>query len=251
MPDARVQTWRHGPPGEAGVFADFDGTLSAIVDDPYAARPLPGAVDALASLVARYAMVAVVSGRPAAFLADWLPVPGLRRWGLYGLEVVTDRGDVEIDPAAEPWVDAMRTAAAAAQAEAPPGLVVEPKGVGLGLHWREAPGDEGWARRFAADVAASAGLVVHEAKMSVELLPPLRIDKGTVVAAAVETAGLAAACFVGDDVGDMSAFRALDGVARPLRVAVRSLESPATLLEAADVVVDGPAGALDLLRDLA
>ncbi|HEX7276713.1 MAG TPA: trehalose-phosphatase, partial [Acidimicrobiales bacterium] len=46
----------------AGVFSDFDGTLAAIVDDPAAARPLPGAADALEALARRFARVGVISG---------------------------------------------------------------------------------------------------------------------------------------------------------------------------------------------
>jgi len=35
-----------------------------------------------------------------------------------------------------------------------------------------------------------------------------------------------------------------------MKVAVRSLETPETLLQAADVVVDGPHGLIELLRSL-
>jgi trehalose 6-phosphate phosphatase len=88
--------------------------------------------------------------------------------------------------------------------------------------------------------------------MSWELRAPVRRDKGTVVTELAE--GLSAACFMGDDVGDLPAFDALDrldaaGVA-VLKVGVRSEEAPVELLERADVVVDGPAGVVDLLRRL-
>jgi trehalose 6-phosphate phosphatase len=78
-------------------------------------------------------------------------------------------------------------------------------------------------------------------------------DKGTIVARAA--AGLAAACFLGDDVGDLPAFAALDRLAgagtATVKVAVRSVESPPALLDQADLVVDGPAGALAVLEHLA
>ncbi len=53
-------------PATAGLFVDFDGTLSPIVASAQDARPLPGAVDVLADLSARLGRVAVVSGRPVA-----------------------------------------------------------------------------------------------------------------------------------------------------------------------------------------
>ena len=57
-----------------------------------------------------------------------------------------------------------------------------------------------------------------------------------------------AVCFLGDDLGDLPAFAELqrlagEGVATA-RVAVRSDEAPQALLDAADLVVDGPEGAL-------
>jgi trehalose 6-phosphate phosphatase len=78
-------------------------------------------------------------------------------------------------------------------------------------------------------------------------------DKGLVVAALAE--GLDAACYVGDDVGDLPAFAALadlrnQGVAT-LAVAVRSGEEPPELVEQADLVVDGAEGAMAFLRRLA
>ena len=68
-------------------YSNLLGTLSAIVNDPVAARPLPGVPDLLARLAARFGLVAVVSGRPTAFLAEVLQSPpGVTLVGLYGLE---------------------------------------------------------------------------------------------------------------------------------------------------------------------
>ena len=62
-------------------------------------------------------------------------------------------------------------------------------------------------------------------------------------------------CFLGDDVGDLPAFDALDRLAaagvHTVRVAVSTEEAPQEVLERADVVVDGPAGALAVLERLA
>jgi trehalose 6-phosphate phosphatase len=77
------------------------------------------------------------------------------------------------------------------------------------------------------------------------------VDKGTAVAALVAEADVSAACCCGDDVGDLAAFAALDDLPVALRVAVRSAETPPELTAAADLVVDGPDGVLELLRALA
>ena len=65
---------------------------------------------------------------------------------------------------------------------------------------------------------------------------------------------LGAACFLGDDFGDLPAFDALDELAAAgrstVKVAVRSNEAPPEMLARADVVVDGPEGAKDVLEGL-
>jgi trehalose 6-phosphate phosphatase len=90
------------------------------------------------------------------------------------------------------------------------------------------------------------------ARKAIELRPPLRRDKGTALTEAA--AGLDAACFLGDDRGDLAAFDALDRMAADgahvARVGVRSPEMPEELAQRADVVVDGPQGALELLQAL-
>lgn len=243
-------------PGSSGVVTDFDGTLAPIVADPDGSVPLPGAVEVLHRLAERYATVAVVSGRPAAFLSERLGMgegSRLQASGLYGLELVTGPGSVTA-PAAEAWRSVVAQVAAEAEASAPAGLLVERKGLSVTLHYRTAPQLESWSRRFAAEQADATGLVVHGARMSQELRPPLAVDKGSVVAGLAQ--GLSAACFIGDDVGDLPAFAALEELAsaRPgfhaLKVAVSSGEMAPGLRSGADLVVDGPEGALAFLRRL-
>jgi len=246
---ARLEPWR-ADPTTSGVLLDFDGTLAPIVADPAAARPLEGVHEALTALVSRYRLVAVISGRPARFLADQLPVAHLERWGSYGLERVVD-GAVELTPDAQPWQAVVAAVAARARESGPPGVGVEDKGVSVTLHFRGAPEQSARVRAFAEREASSTGLIVHEARMSVELRPPLAVDKGSVVERLVSAAGVSKACFIGDDLGDVAAFRALDRLPVALRVAVRSDESPPELLAAADLIVDGPAGVRELLRSLA
>jgi trehalose 6-phosphate phosphatase len=238
-------------PDEAAVVLDFDGTLSPIVDVPADARPVEGAFETLVALSARFALVAVVSGRPVEFLSPLLP-DGLVLSGLYGLEVVRDGTRVD-HPGAGAWREAVEDVARCSVDRGPAGMMVEPKGLSLTLHYRARP-DVGPAVRQWADVqAARSGLVVRPAKMSLELHPPIAADKGTAVEAL--TAGLAAVCYAGDDRGDLPAYDALDRLddrgVRTLRLAVAGAEAPSELVERADLVLDGPEAVLGLLRQLA
>jgi trehalose 6-phosphate phosphatase len=239
-------------PTASVVAVDFDGTLAPIVDEPAIARPLEGVADVLSDLSGRLGEVAVVSGRPVGFLVPIFPT-SVTLAGLYGLEVVRG-GKLEEHPGAEGWRRQIAAIAAVAELEAPDGLRVERKGLSLTLHYRGRPDLAEESLRLATTWTDGTGLAVRPAKMSVEVHPPVAEDKGTVLARlAADRQG--PVMFVGDDVGDLPAFDMLDALAsegRPvLRVAVASDESPDGLVSRADLVVDGPHGAAQLLHTLA
>jgi trehalose 6-phosphate phosphatase len=248
--------WLAERPKETGLFTDFDGTLSTVVAHPDDARPVPGAAPALHRLARRLGLVAVVSGRPAAFLAERLGVGDLHLYGLHGVEHVLSTGEIEIASAADQWRQAIAEASAAAHAAAIPGVDVEDKVLGLTLHWRNAPNpaaSSGPAADLAERLARTNGLQLRGGRASVELVPPIGVDKGTIVSGwSNELRRLA---FIGDDVGDLLAFRALDtlraaGRAETLKIAVASDESPQRLLDSADVILQGPPSVLALLVGL-
>jgi trehalose 6-phosphate phosphatase len=244
-------------PATTSIVTDFDGTLAPIVDDPGTARPIEGSADVLVELAARFGVVAVVSGRPVAYLETYLGGAhrgGPRLFGLYGLERVGPDGRVTLDPAAERWLPTVAESTARLSAGAPPGVLVEAKGATVVLHWRRAPEAAGWAEGAVAEETARSSLRAYPGRMSVELRPPLDVDKGTVVAGLVR--GSSAACFFGDDLGDLPAFAALaDFGRRPgitaVSIAVLDDETPPEVADGADVRVRGPAGALRVLRWLA
>lgn len=235
------------------VLTDFDGTLSAMVPDPDTAVPLPGAVAVLERLAQRAHTVAVISGRPLEFLTRHFG-GGLTLAGLYGLEI-RENGLVTRPPEVETWRAVIGDTVTAARAELPEDVRVEHKGLALTLHYREAPHRQAEVERWARARANSTGLRTADARCSVELNPPLSVDKGTVVTSLADNPGVRHACYLGDDRADAAAFVAL----RRLRtrgvsthtVAVRGAETPTEVLAAADQVVEGPPGALELLRRLA
>jgi len=205
---------------------------------------VPEAVSALGVLATRLGRVAVVTGRPVAYVRRHLPDPTVGVVGQYGLEHDLG-GDVVTDPRAWPFEDAVAAAAAAAAARWP-GLTVERKGrVAVTVHWRTTP-DAAPTESALRALAEAHGLARFPGRMACELRPPLPVDKGTAVAALLDEPALTAAAFAGDDHGDLAAFAALaDWAARAsgrvgMRVAVASEESPPELVDAADLVVEGP-----------
>jgi trehalose 6-phosphate phosphatase len=238
-------------PSTTALFTDFDGTLSAIVDDPARARPLAGAVEVLGELAGRYARVGILSGRPVAFLEPFFP-PRVLVAGLYGLETVVD-GRRRDHPLGGAWREVVDDVVARSEAYGPEGMRVEGKGLSITLHYRGRPERAVEVQAWAEQQAARSGLHLRPARMSFELHPPIEVDKGTALLELVS--GMEAVGFLGDDVGDLPAFDALDRLGEAgvvtVRVGVRSSEGDPTLLARADLVVDGPEGALEALRSLA
>jgi trehalose 6-phosphate phosphatase len=129
----------------------------------------------------------------------------------------------------------------------------------VAFHWRGAP-DEDVARAHLERVAVearSAGLSIHWARKVLEVRPPVAIDKGDAVRDLLGLAGPRAALFGGDDATDLDAYDALDALVEDgeldfaVRVGVRSDEGPATIVDRADLVVDGVGGFTLVLAALA
>jgi trehalose 6-phosphate phosphatase len=243
----------------AGVFVDFDGTLSEIVPIPSRARPAEGARELLAELGRVLEVVAVVSGRSARQLLEWLG-PGVEIWGVHGAERAR-AGGVELAPRVRPYVSLMQRVRADAEGALATrgghGVAVEDKTIVITLHYRNAA-DRTEAGRLveavARELAARHGVATAPGRAAVELRPPVELSKAAVVRSRARDARLDAAMFIGDDSVDIPAFEALEELGRmglaPVKVAVRSDESPPELLARADIVVEGPAGVLQLLREL-
>ena len=257
-------------PAATLLATDFDGTLSLIVDDPDAAVPLPGAAQVLQSLAGSLGELAVVSGRPVEFLVDRLSAqlssadktapgqsaadkPGLpdslTLVGLYGLQQI--RHGVRSDhPEAVAWPERVAALAATAETNGPAGMRVELKGLSITLHYRGQPELLDQVEQYALELAATSGLVARTARMSVELHPPIDVDKGTVLLSlAQHLAG--PVLFLGDDVGDLPAFDALDTLSasglQVFKILAQSEESDDELLRRADLILDGPSAMVAML----
>lgn len=238
------------PEGSVLLF-DFDGTLSPIVDRPDQARPTPGVIDLLDQLTKLYRTVGVVSGRPVSFLAEHLP-PSLVLSGQYGLESIVDGERLDL-PDADEWRSAVDLATAMLEDAVPAGALVEPKGLSLTVHYRGRTDLADEVGAAVADVAEATGLVKRAAKMSVELVPPLPTSKAEVVRR--WGTGARGVLFVGDDVGDLPGFEALEALqggvtTHVIGLAVGTPELPDAVREAADLVLDGPDAVVDVLAAL-
>ncbi|MDQ3954770.1 MAG: trehalose-phosphatase [Actinomycetota bacterium] len=256
MEDDRLRPFIETPESCA-LFTDFDGTLSEIVDDPAAARPMPGAVEALGKLARRLALVGIVSGRSAQQLLEWLG-PDVEIWGVHGAERVVG-GRVEPAEGVAPYLARMQDVRDEARRRLSevPGILVEDKRSVIGLHYRQAQDPAaaaGFVEGVARELASAHDLSIGTGRMVVELRPPLAFSKADVVRTRTLQTRAQAVAFIGDDLVDLPAFETLDeleaGGRSCLRVGVSSDEAPDELLVRADLVVQGPRGVVSFLESL-
>jgi len=249
-------------PAGAVIASDFDGVLSPLVEDPSMSRAVDGALDALARLARSVQQVAIVTGRPALVATELAGVtghPGLGRLvvlGHYGLERwEASTGAVTSDPV-PPGVAVARERLPGLLHEAGyPDAFVEDKGSSLAVHTRRLPDPVPALevlRQPLTDLAESVDLRLEPGNLVLELRPP-GIDKGVAMRRLIASTGARSVLYAGDDLGDLAAFQAIDALRadglHAVLVAARSSGATA-LTDAADIVVDDPAGVVTVLTAL-
>ena len=199
-------------PRHWGLFLDIDGTLVGMAPSPDAVFVAPG----LAELLARIAQgldgaVALITGRRIADADRLFPPLQLLGAGVHGTEVRTERGG-PIKILAPPIpADVMHAIVGVTKIAS--GILVEQKGAGVAVHYRNAPAARpalvAALKRIVAD--AHLALALRGGRMVVEILPRA-YSKGK---ALVQLAGLPAfqgrrPIMIGDDIGDESALLAAE-----------------------------------------
>jgi trehalose 6-phosphate phosphatase len=250
-------------PGRALLAFDFDGVLSPIVDDPELAEPLPGMFATLAGIGELAGSVVIITGRPVSFVTSrtgfeaLTSLPGFRIYGHYGLETWDSASRTTAVPAASADIAAVRSELRALLQREPAadGSVVEDKGHAVAVHTRRAADPAGALAVLSKpvhDLADRHGLRVEPGKMVMEIRPP-GVDKGAVLRRIASEGGFGSILYAGDDLGDLSAFAAVDELRQAgvpgVKVCSASAEAP-EVAQAADLVVDGPAGLAGLLSGL-
>ena len=252
----------------AVICLDFDGVLAPIVEDPAQAHIHPDAPGILASLAERVLAVAVVTGRPArqAVTLGGLEEVGervveagrdLAVLGQYGNERWTARTRRVVSPRPPKGL-------ASFVAELPELLrregfedaFLEQKGLAVAVHTRRLPDPAGALERLTPVLEKAArrhDLALEPGRMVVEVRAP-GMNKGNAVRTLKRELRADAMMFVGDDLGDVEAFEAITALRREgmvgLLVCSGSAEQQA-LVELSDIVVDGPDGVMELLRQVA
>lgn len=209
-------------------FLDYDGTLTPIVERPEDAV-LPQATREVLRRVARRHPLAIVSGRDLEDVRARVGLEDVHYAGCHGFEIAGPRGSRvhEAAAAAAPQLGAAADLVAH-DTRGIPGVQLERKRFTLAVHYRRAP--EARAHDVHQAVlraqARHPALRVTSGKKVYELQPDVDWDKGRAVQWLIETLGLedALPVYVGDDVTDEDAFRALAD--RGIGIAVQEAPQP-------------------------
>ncbi|MGH3753491.1 MAG: trehalose-phosphatase [Pseudonocardiaceae bacterium] len=201
------------------VFLDYDGVLTPIVDRPQDAVMSGGMRGAVQALAQRCS-VCVVSGRDRPVVQQLMGVEDLVVAGSHGFDIWSPQQGTIAHAAAAGFEDLISevTDRLRAEIESIPGAVVEPKRASVAVHYRLA--DPEHRATVAAVVDELLGeyagrLRVTPGKMVYELQPKIDWHKGKAVLHLLQTLDLDAddvvPLYLGDDITDEDAFRALAG----------------------------------------
>lgn len=200
------------PSGQLAIFLDMDGVLAPLAPTPEAVVADPRRTATITRLVeALNGRAAILSGRTLDEIDRIADGASPAAAGVHGLTRRRANGD-RIDIAAAPGVAAAELELLAF-AKGRSGLVVERKGVSVGLHYRAAPEHEADALAIADRLAKREELRVQPGILVVELKTP-GADKGTALTAFMQEEPFRGALpvMLGDDLTDEHAFAAAEAL---------------------------------------
>lgn len=195
-------------PALDALYLDIDGTLIDIAQKPTDVVVPPSLIVLLKRLHTRFGgALAIITGRQISEVDRLFNPLRLTASGVHGCEIRT-RPDQTIEQQAL-TVSSANVAAISVIAARYPGVMIEPKGTGVAVHYRNVPQS---AAELLGDLQSyfagqNAQLVVAHGRMVFEILPT-GFSKATAIEALSSRAPFAGRrpIMIGDDVGDIPAF---------------------------------------------
>ncbi len=249
------------------MLLDYDGTLAPFRVDRFQALPWAGVRDLLNQIQSQgCTRIVVVTGRPAAEILPLLGVePAPEVWGLHGAERLHPDGRRELEqlsPEIRARLDELAEKLRRESTGGSNGGLIEEKPNAIAMHWRgvspaRARIIEKRTRALFEPLAQSDGLSLLEFEAGLELRAGR--DKGAAVTAILEEASdlnphrernpaAFPAAFLGDDLTDEAAFRAIKNYrnhgGQGLGILVRNQPRPT----AADIWLQPPGELRDFLK---
>jgi trehalose-phosphatase len=201
------------------VFLDYDGTLTPIRDRPEEAVIADGMRKAVHRLAGRIPVI-VVSGRDREVVQRLMGLDNLIVAGDHGFDIWSPSGGTITREEGGSFAGLLREVEEKLQLELAtiPGVLIEPKRFSVAVHYRLVPEEQRPRVKEIVDTILSEHrreLKVTPGKMVFEIQPKLDWDKGKAVLYLLQALDLdrddMVPIYLGDDITDEDAFRALAG----------------------------------------
>jgi len=230
-----------------GLITDVDGTISPTAPTPQQASVSPLCYHYLSLLCSHLALVAAMSGRPAAEVKDMIKIDRMVYIGNHGLERWTE-GHSEFLKDAQDYSTVVKDAIK----ELTPslsikGVIIEDKGLTATIHYRLCPEPQSAEKVILAAIDNSPlarSLRIIQERMAIDLLPPVEVNKGTATLDLIRGYNLQGCIYLGNDTTDIDAFRAIhaascDSNLQGIAIGIISQETPEKLMTEVDFTLNG------------
>jgi trehalose 6-phosphate phosphatase len=218
-----------------GLVTDVDGTISPIARSPESATLSANVRRNLRSLVRKFHLVAVISGRSVEDVRRLVGVSGIVYIGNHGLERWTSQGVLH-PPKAEQYLPVFQAVKTKLSDCLGDGIIVEDKRLSISIHYRQRQQPENARAEILCAIrrlTAANQLRLTEGRCVVELRPPIATDKGTALGSLIREYALRSVLYLGDDLTDVDAFLALRQMREQCECLSIAVNGPETALEVA------------------
>jgi trehalose 6-phosphate phosphatase len=229
-----------------GLITDIDGTISQTAPTPVEAQVSPVCLHYLDLLSKCLKLVAVISGRAVSQVRDMIDLEDIVYVGNHGLERWAE-GKAQLYSEVSQYPAMIEATLQELKPLLPiEGIFFENKGATASIHYRRCQDHDGTREQILTAIAGSPstkGLQIKEARRAVELVPPVRVNKGSAIQDLIREYKLRSAIYMGDDLTDLDAFRAIRDYRSQnfdsISLAVLNKETAPEVEEGADFTLDG------------
>jgi len=228
-------------------MTDVDGTISKTAPTPQEAEVSPLCRQYLSILCKHLTLVAAISGRPAIEAKNMIKIDRMVYIGNHGLERWAE-GHSQLAKGVKDYSKVIKAVIEElTRLLSIEGIRIENKGITATIHYRLCPNPEAAMRDILVALENSIqakSLRILPGRMAINLLPPVEVNKGTVVSELIQEYNLQGGIYLGDDLTDIDAFRAIHAASRDLdfqgfAVGIISQEMPEKLVAEADFTLNG------------
>ena len=231
----------------SALITDVDGTISQTAPTPEEAEVSPQCRHYLSLLCHRLFLVAAISGRPVTEVKEMVKVKRMVYIGNHGMEWWSGGRLKYVRGARKHQAVINRVLEELTPFLSQTGICTENKGITATIHYRLSPDPEAFRQKLVTALKKSPQtkyLRILPGKMSINILPLIAVNKGTAVTKLIGNYDLKGGTYLGDDITDIDAFRAIHAASESrgfhgFAIGITGPEMPEKLSAEADFTMNG------------